>query len=132
MAAWQHGHRVSKVPSLCGTEGLVHSHKEIADLLSNRFFAKMPPQVAARFYNDPPHHPSQHLPQIDKDLIDPLIKESSNRSAPGQSGHTWTVIKWAWEVDADQIMVLLAGCLRAGHHSCQWKEAVMCVIPKPG
>ena len=132
VVAWCHGHRVSKVPSLCRTEGLVHSHEEIADLLSNRFFAKTPPQVAARFYDNPPQHPAHHLPQIDKDLIDPLIRESSNRSAPGQSSHTWTVIKWAWEVDTDWIMELLAGCLRAGHHLRQWKEAVMCVIPKPG
>ena len=120
------------MPSLCRTEGLVHSHKEITDLLLNMFFAKMPPQVAARFYDNPPQHPSQHLPQIDKDLIDPLIKETSNRSAPSQSGHTWTVIKWAWEADTDWIMELLTGCLRAGHHPHQWKEAVVCIIPKPG
>jgi len=26
---------------------------------------------------------------------------------------------------------LLNGCLRAGHHPHQWKEAVICIIPKP-
>ncbi len=27
---------------------------------------------------------------------------------------------------------LLAACLKAGHHLHPWKEAVVCVIPKPG
>ena len=34
VSEWRHGHRVSKVPSLCGPEGLVHAHEEVADLLS--------------------------------------------------------------------------------------------------
>ena len=29
-------------------------------------------------------------------------------------------------------MELLAACLKAGHHLKQWKEAVVCVIPKQG
>jgi hypothetical protein len=130
VAAWRHGRRVSKVPSLRGPEGLVHSHDEVADLLSQRFFAKTPPQVATHFHDDPPQHPPRQLPQIDKELIDPLIKKAASKSAPGQSGHTWTVLKWAWEADTDRIVELLAACLRAGHHPRQWKEAIVCVIPK--
>ena len=88
MAKWRHGCRVSKVPSLCGPEGLVHAHEEVADLLSQRFFTKTLPQVAATFHDDPPQHPQHNLPQIDKELIEPLIKDTSNKLAPGQSGHT--------------------------------------------
>ena len=40
------------------------------------------------------------------------------------------VIKWAWEADADRLAKLLKACLKAGHHPCQWKEAIVCVIPK--
>ena len=132
VAAWRHGRRVSKVPSLRGPDGLVHSHDEVAELLSQRFFAKTPPLVARRFHDDPAQQPTRQLSQINKELIDPLIKKASAKSAPGQSGHTWTVLKWAWEADADRIVELLEACLRAGHHPRQWKEALVCVIPKPG
>ena len=112
--------------------GLVHSHEEISDILSNRFFAKTPLRVATRFHDDPPQHPTHQLPQVDKDLIGSLIKETTNKSAPGQSRHTWMIVKWAWEADTDCLMDLFVGCLRAGHHPQQWKEAVVCIIPKPG
>jgi len=132
VAAWRHGRRVSKVPSLRGPEGLVHSHDDIADILKQRFFAATPPQVATQFHDDPPRQPPRRLPQIDKDLIGPLLEKANAKSAPGQSGHTWTIIKWAWEADAERIVELLAACLKAGHHPRQWKEAIVSVIPKAG
>jgi hypothetical protein len=132
VASWRHGRRVSKVPSLRGPEGLVHSHDEVADIISQRFFARAPPQVATRFHDDPPQHPPRQIPPIDKELVELLIKKASSKSAPGQSGHTWTVLKWAWEANTDRIVQLLAACLRAEHHPRQWKEAIVCVIPKAG
>ena len=53
VAAWHHRCRVTKVPSLHGPEGLVHSHNGIANILSQQFFAKTPLQVAHHFYDDP-------------------------------------------------------------------------------
>jgi len=116
---------------LRGPEGLVHSHEEVADLLSQRFFKKDPLKVEMHFHDDPPPHPPCQLENVDKEFIDPLIKQAASKSAPGQSGHMWMVLKWAWEADADCIVELLSACLRAGHHPHQWKEAVVCVIPKP-
>src|SRR5216684_3516962 len=52
--------------------------------------------------------------------------------APVQSGHTWLLLKCALEADADCIVELMSACLKAGHHPHSWKEAVVCVIPKPG
>jgi hypothetical protein len=69
---------------------------------------------------------------VDNKLIEPLLMKAANHSAPGQSGHTWTLLKWAWFTDPDCITNLISGYLRAGHHPHQWKEAVVCVIPKPG
>jgi ribonuclease HI len=131
VANWRHGRRVSKVPSLHGPEGIVHSHEEVAGVLSERFFAKTPPRVDARFHDDPPRLPTRLLPSINKELIEPLLQKATARSAPGQSGHTWTIIKWTWEADAERIVELFEACLAAGHHPKAWKEAVVCVIPKP-
>src|SRR5712672_1462330 len=42
VAAWRHGRKISKVPSLQGPDGLVHSHEEVANILSQRFFPHAP------------------------------------------------------------------------------------------
>jgi hypothetical protein len=131
VAAWRHGRKLSKVPSLQGPDGLIHGHEEVADILSQRFFPRFPKEVSPHFADDPPPHPPRQLARIDKALVEPLLRKAANRSAPGQSGHTWTVLKWAWEADSERIVGLLEACLKAGHHPRLWKEAVVCVIPKP-
>jgi hypothetical protein len=131
VAAWRHGRKLSKVPSLQGPAGLVHGHEEVADILSQRFFPRSLKEVSPHFPDDPPARPQRQLVRIDKVLIEPLLRKAASRSAPGQSGHTWTLLKWAWEADPDHIVDLLEACLKAGHHPRLWKEAVVCVIPKP-
>jgi Reverse transcriptase (RNA-dependent DNA polymerase) len=71
------------------------------------------------------------LPHIDKAMISSLPNKAASRSAPGQSGHTWMLIKWTWDADLECMINLLDTCLRAGHYPKPWKEAVVCVIPKP-
>lgn len=41
------------------------------------------------------------------------------------------LIKWTWEANAECVTDLLTACLKAGHHPKLWKEATVCVIPKP-
>ena len=131
VAKWRHGRKLSKVPSLQGTEGLAHTHEEVSGILSRRFFPQNPPTVDPLFADDPDPRPARPLMQIDEAFIDPLIQKASKRSAPGLSGHTWTLIKWVWKADPKRLTNLLQACLRAGHHPSLWKEAVVCVIPKP-
>lgn len=131
VAAWRHGRKSSKVPSLRGPEGIVHTHEEVADLLSQRFFSKDPPEVELNFTDDPPPRPTRVMAPLDRVLIDSLLSKAATRSAPGQTGHTWTLLKWAWKAEPDRLANLLSACLRAGHHPRPWKEAIVCVIPKP-
>jgi len=131
VAAWRHGRKVSKVPSLQGPDGLVHTHEEIANVLSQHFFPQTPPEVDVDFKDDPPPRPTRTLPPFDEELVEILLKKAANKSASGQLGHTWTILKWAWAADPKQLMNLLAACLKAGHHPRPWKEAIVCVIPKP-
>ena len=131
VAAWRHGRKLSNVPSLRGSEGIVHTHTEIADILSQRFFSQTPPEVELNFADDPPARPTRTLPPLDENMIESLLNKASNRSAPGQTGHTWTLLKWAWKADPERITSLLSACLKAGHHPRLWKEAIVCIIPKP-
>ena len=131
VAGWRHGRKLTKVPSLQGPEGIVHTHEGVADILSQRFFAQTPPTVDAFFPDDPPPRPTRTLPPIDKEFVGHLLQKAASKSAPGQSGHTWTILKWVWAADAKVLFELMAACLKAGHHPRQWKEAVVCIIPKP-
>ena len=128
---WRHGRKLSKVPSLQGSEGLVHTHEEVANILSHRFFPQNPPRVDPSFTDDPNPLQTRTLGQIDEEFITPLIRKASTRSAPGRSGHTWTLVKWIWKANPKRLTGLLQACLLAGHHPVCWKEAVVCVIPKP-
>ena len=131
VAAWRHGQKLTKVPSLRGPEGIVHTHDEKADILSQQFFAQSPPEVDLVFVDDPPPCPTRAPPPLDKELVSSLLSKAANKSAPGHSGHTWTLLKWTWKADSECLLNLLSACLRAGHHPRPWKEAIVCVIPKP-
>jgi hypothetical protein len=102
-----------------------------ADILSQRFFAQTPPTVETSFPDDPPSRPTRTLPHIDEEFVGSLLHKAASKSAPGQLGHTWTILKWAWAADANRFLGLITACLKAGHHPRLWKEAVVCVIPKP-
>jgi hypothetical protein len=48
-----------------------------------------------------------------------------------QATHSWTLLKWAWKADPERMVNLITACLKAGHHPCLWKEAIVSMIPKP-
>ena len=131
VAGWRHGCRLTKVLSLQGPEGIVHTHEGVADILSQRFFTQTPPMVNVFFPNDPPPCPTQMLPPIDEEFVRALLQKVASKSTPGQSGHTWTILKWVWAAGTKVLFELIAACLKARHHPWQWKEAVVYIIPKP-
>ncbi|KAH9958432.1 hypothetical protein BC827DRAFT_1136232, partial [Russula dissimulans] len=104
----------------------------MTSIFSNRFFVETPPDVPLHFSDDPQTRPSRPPPSIPDTLINALLADTSNKSAPGASGHTWKVLKWVWEATPDRLTNLIRACIRAGHHPREWKEATVCVIPKPG
>jgi hypothetical protein len=95
IAAWRHRRRISKIPSLRGANGLAHAHKEMTNIFAQHFFPQTPPTVDMHFPDNPPPCPTQELPHIDKAMIGSLLNKAANQSVPGQSGHTWMLIKWA-------------------------------------
>ena len=88
VATWRHGRRMNKVPPLRVGEGLAHSHADIAQTLSNRFFVDAPPEVPRRMEDDPPSKPTRALPAFPDSLIGELLANTSNTSSPGTSGQT--------------------------------------------
>ncbi|KAH9980510.1 hypothetical protein BJV74DRAFT_726954, partial [Russula compacta] len=51
--------------------------------------------------------------------------------SPGASGQTWCLLKWVWNEAVDTIYNLVSACILAGHHPTIWRQAIVCVVPKP-
>ena len=132
VAVWCHGQRQTKAPPIRGKQGLTHNHTEMASIFSHCFFIDSPPDVPLCLTDYPPPQPHCPLPPIQDSLIRDLLNNEANMSALGNSGHTWKLLKWVWAAMPDRITSLIHACIQAGHHPHNWKEAMVCVIPKPG
>jgi hypothetical protein len=99
-------------------------------IFSKCFLVETPPDVPLCLADDPQPLLSQHLPDIHDSLIHDLLAKTTNTSVPGVSGHSWKIIKWVWEATPIQLVDLVRASIHAGHHLSEWKEAIVCVIPK--
>jgi hypothetical protein len=122
VATWRHGRRMNKIPPLRAEVGLAHTHADISQILSNRFFVMAPPEVPRRLEDDPPPRATRELPKISENIITELLADTSNLSSPGASGQTWRLIKWAWTCTPEILTDLIMGCVRAGHHPHIWRQ----------
>ena len=64
-------------------------------------------------------------------MVAELLANTANCSAPGASGQMWRLLKWVWNNNADVMFNLIASCVKAGHHLMKWRQAIVCVVPKP-
>jgi hypothetical protein len=132
VAAWRHGRRSSLIPALVGRDGgLVYDHEGMASLLSERFFAKEGAPIPTTFYDDPPPRPPRPFHAFSEEELTPLLKATSNKSAPGSSGIDWSLLKKGWDAAKDHLIDVFNVCLILGHHPTRWKEAKVVAIPKP-
>ena len=131
VASWRHGWRLAKVPPLKTNEGLAHIHEEIVEVLTQQFFGLTPPRVEVIMEDDPPEKPTCLCAPVNQDTVAALLDKTTNHSTPGQSRHSWMIIKWALEAHKKRLLNLLEVCLKAGHRPKTWKEAVVCMISKP-
>jgi hypothetical protein len=132
VAAWRHGRRSSLIPALIGHEGkLVYDHEGMASLLSERFFAEEGVPIPTAFHDDPTPLPPHPFHAFSETEITPLLKATSNKSAPGSSGIDWSLLKKGWDAVKDHLLDVYNACLILGHHPPIWKEAKVVAIPKP-
>ena len=133
-AKWWHGRRVTRIPSVRNDEVLVHSHEAMANIFRDCFFAAQPLEVQLDLEDDPLVHPVCDFHPIVKGEISALLLQTDNSSAPGPSGHSWHLVKWAWNDVSGQALCLTRlfnACISAGYHPRSWHEATVVVIPKP-
>jgi len=131
-ARWRHGRRQRNIPALSTEDGLSSDKADMTSALRSRFFKDNPPLVERVFPDDPDPLPQRHFHPIADAEIAEALKDTSNVSAPGKSGHGWKLVKWAWEACPTWFVTLFNSCLDAGMHPKAWKTALIAVVPKPG
>jgi hypothetical protein len=132
VAAWRHGRRSSHIPALINHTGdLMYDHEQMALLLSERFFAKDEGNIPMHFSDDPPSRMPRPFNPFGKEGLLDLLKQTTNKSAPGISGISWDLLKRGWPHCDDLLTNIYSACIRLGHHPSRWKEATVVVIPKP-
>jgi hypothetical protein len=132
VTAWRHGRRSSHIPALRNSNGdLVYDHEGMASLLSARFFAEEGDPIPTTFPDDPaPRVTREFTPFGESELFD-LLRTTANKSAPGTSGISWSLLKKGWGAVKDHLILTYNACLLLGHHPARWKEAKVVAIPKP-
>jgi hypothetical protein len=132
VAAWRHGRRSSHIPALRNhNNALVYEHEELASLLSERFFAEEAEPVPLHFPDNPAPQLARLFKLFTETELDALLRQTSNKSAPGTSGIGWHLLKRGWAAVKDHLTSIYNACFLLGHHLAWWREAKVVVIPKP-
>jgi hypothetical protein len=131
-AKWRFGRKQRLISALSTADGLTDNPISMARALRDRFFKMQVSQVPKRFTDDPPAVDARpHTPVTIAEIADVLCP-TSNKSAPGPSGHNYKLIKWAFTAQAEHFQTLFNTCLHMGHHPKVWKSTAIAVVPKPG
>ncbi|CCO31565.1 hypothetical protein BN14_05610 [Rhizoctonia solani AG-1 IB] len=72
-----------------------------------------------------PHH------YITKEEISCLLSKTSNCSTPGAFGSNYRLLKWAFTLSPDLVVLLFNVCLRIGYHPTSLHNCIIAPIPKP-
>ncbi|KAL1738831.1 hypothetical protein HDZ31DRAFT_13214, partial [Schizophyllum fasciatum] len=68
---------------------------------------------------------------ISEDEARDALRDTSNTTAPGESGSTYRIIKWAFDTAPSMFIDFFNACMRLGTHPRALKTAVIAILAKP-
>jgi hypothetical protein len=132
VARWRNGRKNSQITGIRTSESeLTFEPEKMAETLAERFFAKDPGPIPTAFDNDPEPRETREWNPLTLKELGKYLDDTSDSSAPGNSGVVWWIIKLGWKVAGEHIQWVLNGSLSLGIHTDHWKTATVVVIPKP-
>jgi hypothetical protein len=102
-----------------------------ADVLFEAYFPSDRPPVDARQPDDPPARPTRDFPAFTTEELREALQPTSNRSAPGQDGNSYRLLKWMAVIAEDRLLAFCNGCVGTGHSPERLSPSVDVVIGKP-
>ena len=129
-AAWRKGHSIKRIPPILRLHyHITQDPVEMTAAFKAQFFNPVRVPVDPTQPNDPtPLSPHNFIPITHNEVANALAK-TSNKSAPGSSGITYKLIKWAFAAHLDQFLEIYNAAISLGYHP--WSEAVVVILPKP-
>lgn len=128
---WAAGKPPKRIPPLRGPNGMISNPADQATLFANTFFPPAHSTTAHSLPTDPPPRPERELPHITQEEVRNVLQQTSNTSAPGKSGSSWRLIKWAFEASPNTFISLFNASLQLCHHPLCLKTAIIAIVPKP-
>ncbi|KAF8623926.1 hypothetical protein AX17_007254 [Amanita inopinata Kibby_2008] len=89
------------------------------------------PPGPGRSPDDPPPIPTRPFTPFGLEEVSNALAGTSNTSAPGQSGSSYRLIKWALQTTPELLTNLINGCVHQGTHPKAFKVGIIAVVPKP-
>jgi len=131
LCRWAAGRPNRRIPPIRTPNGLTADPEIQSHAFATSFFPSAAPQIPVQLADDPPPLPPRQFSSLTSEEILDALHETSNTTAPGKSGITWRLIKWAYGTSSTEITSLFNACLELGHHPSSFKTAVVSVVPKP-
>jgi len=129
-AAWRKGRSIKRIPPLLVAPlRLSDDPAEMTEAFKNRFFLSDHHDVNPFQEEDPTPLPTRSLTPITSEEVGAALATTSNKSAPGPSGITYQLLKWAFRSRPDRFLDLFNNAVSLGHHP--WSNALVVIIPKP-
>ena len=108
------------------------NHEDKCDAIREELF-QVPPDL--------PHIPEPNLATTHEDDLEcpavtwreirDAIHKPSTKSAPGDDGMGYLVLRWAWAVREDEIALLVRKAVEWGYHPKRWRRAITVALRKP-
>jgi hypothetical protein len=95
VAAWRHGRRMGNIHALKRADGqLTFDPTEMAEVLAARFFTRDEGAIEPYQHDAPPPPQDTHqFEPLTEDELERYLTDTSNKSAPGESGVSWHILK---------------------------------------
>ena len=128
---WASGSRRQRTPPIRHGDILATNPQSQGAAFADAFFPKEIPAVMPDQPEDPEPLPAREFSPFTASEVLAALSSTSNTSAPGVSGSSYRIIKWAFSAHAELFVTFLNGCVRLGLHPTSFKTAIIAVVPKP-
>ncbi|KAF8632119.1 hypothetical protein AX17_004922 [Amanita inopinata Kibby_2008] len=131
LCKWASGKRKQRTPPIRHNNSLATNPQAQGEAFAQAFFPQTIPTVNPIQPDDPPPIPTRPFTPFGLEEVSCTLAGTSNTSAPGQSGSSYRLIKWALQASPNLLVNFINGCVHQGTHPKAFKVGIIAVVPKP-
>ena len=131
LAQWGIGCRRKRMPPIRTADGWALNPTDQVAALASHFFPQVAPAASTVLDSDPGPLPKRAFVPFSVDEAREALRGTPNNTAPGGSGTTYRLIKWAFETHPTIFVNLFNACVTHQYHPQCLKSAIISIVPKP-